>query len=60
MMESQSSRPPRDPNRVTLEDKTDLLYWTDRFSVSEARLRAGIDEVGNDVDALADLFNEPG
>jgi len=36
MMESQSPRPPRDPNRVTLEDKTDLLYWTDRFSVSEA------------------------
>ena|GEM_PF-5954290 len=46
-------RPPADPRRVSLDGKAETLYWTDRFSVSEDRLRAAVEKVGRDVDAVA-------
>jgi len=51
-MISDQRNPFPSPNRVSL-DTEDIRYWTNRFSVSEDRLRAAIAEVGVDIEALA-------
>ena len=41
---------PRDASRVDADDLDELRYWTKRFQVSEAKLRAAVGKVGVIVD----------
>ena len=40
------NRGPRDRTRVSLDEPWELRYWTKRFDVSEAKLRAACDAAG--------------
>jgi hypothetical protein len=41
---------PRDTSRVNADDPDEVDYWTKRFQVSEAKLRAAVGKVGVIVD----------
>ena len=43
----------KDVNCVSLNTPSEVLYWTNRFSVSEERLRDAVSKAGVDVDAIA-------
>lgn len=44
-------------DEVRLEDDDDILYWTNRFGVSEERLRAAVARAGTSIDAVAEDLN---
>ena len=41
-----------DRDRVALEQEHELRYWTERFGVSEQRLRDAVAQVGPSADAV--------
>ena len=53
MADSKSLRAPQDAKRVDVNEGDEVQYWTDRFSVSEDRLREAVKKVGVSVDAVA-------
>ena len=56
MRESTSIRETVDTGHVTLENDEEILYWSNRFSVSEGRLRAAVEKVGSRVEAVAEAL----
>lgn len=52
MADDLKDRGPADRSRVNVNEEWELRYWTDRFGVSEARLRAAVERVGVSVEAL--------
>jgi hypothetical protein len=40
----------QDRKRISLEQDYEVRYWSDRFGVSEARLREAVGKVGNMAD----------
>ncbi len=40
------NRGPRDRERISLEEPWELRYWMSHFDISEAKLRAAVDDVG--------------
>ncbi|WP_443971518.1 DUF3606 domain-containing protein [Sphingobium sp. CR28] len=57
MSDNRNDRGPRDATRVNLTEDYEVQYWTNRFGVSEDRLRSAVDKVGVSVDALAEELN---
>lgn len=47
---------PHDINRVSLERACECEYWSNRFSVSRARLEEAVEQVGHSVNAVADYL----
>ena len=41
---------PRDASRVNADDPDELHYWTERFQVSEGKLKSAVGKVGVIVD----------
>ena len=52
MADDLKDRGPADRSRVNVNEEWELRYWTDRFGVSEARLRAAVERVDVSVEAL--------
>jgi Protein of unknown function (DUF3606) len=46
----------RHPKRISLKREEDVQYWTRRFGVSSSLLKATIKNVGNSVEAVADVL----
>jgi len=57
MSDDKTLRGPQDASRINLHEAYEVQYWTDRFSVSEERLRAAVSKVGSSVDAVAKELN---
>jgi len=56
MRETISIRETIDTGQVSLENDEEILYWSNRFSVSEDRLRAAVEKVGSGVEAVAEAL----
>lgn len=41
-----------DRSRIALGEEHEVRYWTERFGVSEDRLREAVEAAGNSVDAV--------
>lgn len=57
MSDNRNDRGPQDATRVNLTEDYEVQYWTNRFGVSEDRLRSAVDKVGVSVAALAEELN---
>ena len=44
---------PWERNRINLNDKYELAYWSRTFGVTEDELRAAVERVGNSVEDVA-------
>lgn len=52
MSDDTTQRGPQDRARVSLEQAHELRYWTERFGVSEQRLREAVAAVGVSAEAV--------
>ena len=44
---------PQDSTRINVNEDYELRYWTEKFGVSEERLRAAVSRVGTGAEAVA-------
>ncbi len=52
MSDDPKDRGAQDRSRISLEQDHEVRYWTQRFGVSEQRLREAVAAVGVSVDAV--------
>lgn len=52
MADDKTNRGPQDSSRINVNEDYELRYWTDKFGVSEDRLRAAVDKVGVSAEAV--------
>lgn len=58
MADDKTQQGPRDAKRVNVNEDYEVQYWTNRFSVSEQRLREAVNKVGTSVDAVAEVLRD--
>ncbi len=59
MPDEKTERAPEDGRRINLSERYDVMYWTDRFGVSESQLEAAVMAVGSGANAVENyLINE--
>lgn len=58
MADDKMQQGPRDAKRVNVNEDYEVQYWTNRFSVSEQRLREAVNKIGTSVDAVAEELRD--
>ena len=58
MADDKTQQGPRDAKRVNVNEDYEVQYWTNRFSVSEQRLREAVNKIGTSVDAVAEVLRD--
>lgn len=53
MADDLDTRAAQDRSHININEVQEVLYWTERFGVSEADLRRAVADVGVSVDAIA-------
>jgi hypothetical protein len=53
MADNPSNRGPEDSRRVNVHQDYELRYWTEKFGVSDARLKEAVAKVGVSAEAVA-------
>ena len=51
-------RGPEDKSKISLSEAWEVRYWTKRFGVTEAQLRACVAKVGNGTAKVADCLGK--
>lgn len=52
MSDDTSLRAPQDASRIALTEDYEVRYWTQKFGVSEEKLRKAVEEVGHSADRV--------
>ncbi len=52
MADDKTLRAPQDASRIALGEEYEVRYWTERFGVSEARLRDAVRAAGASASAV--------
>jgi hypothetical protein len=57
MVDDRNNRGEPDRSRIALSEEHELRYWTERFGVSEQRLREAVEAAGNSAAAVEDWLS---
>jgi hypothetical protein len=57
-MDDKNKRGPQDASKVNVNEDYELRYWTNRFNISEERLREAVKEVGPSVSAIEEYLKK--
>jgi hypothetical protein len=52
MADDKTLRSPQDASRISLSEDYEVRYWTQKFCISEERLREAVKAAGNSADAV--------
>jgi len=52
MSDDKSKKGPQDRSRVNIHEEYEVKYWSERFGVSAAQLKAAVEKVGPSVTAV--------
>ena len=58
MSDNPNVRGPQDRSRINPEQKHELQYWTNKFGVSEDKLREATKEVGNSAEKVEEYLKQ--
>lgn len=58
MSDNKNIRGPHDSSRVNVNEHYELRYWTERFNVSEERLKNIVGKVGPSVKAVEEYLKD--
>lgn len=53
MSDNLQNRGPQDASKINLSEKWELKYWSEKFGISEEKLRNTVKEVGNSAAKVA-------
>jgi hypothetical protein len=56
MSDDLNKRGPQDASRINVNEEWELRYWTNKLGVSEEELKAAVNKVGVNVDAVSAHF----
>lgn len=60
MSDDKTNRGNPDRNRIAMEDRHEVRYWTEKFGVSEQALAAAVDKVGHSATKVAAFLSDVG
>lgn len=52
MADDKTKKGPADRSRISLSEDYELRYWTEKFGVTAAQLKAAVEKVGNSAEAV--------
>ncbi|MBS1687578.1 MAG: DUF3606 domain-containing protein [Bacteroidetes bacterium] len=52
MMDDKNKRRPQDAARINVNEDYELQYWTEKFGVSDEKLRQAVEKVGVSANAV--------
>lgn len=58
MVDDLTKRGPQDPSRINTNEDWELAYWSKKFGVSPAQLKAAVDKVGPSAQRVAEHFGK--
>jgi hypothetical protein len=56
MSDDLNKRGPQDASRINVNEEWELRYWTGKFGITEEQLKAAVQKVGVNVDAVTAHF----